>query len=119
MFLLSEEELYREIQESQYILDESKIMYKTIEFGITTNANTLPIYIGQQRLIKEVLKSGKSKDEKIKKLEALKKKFKSVKTWRMNNGNIIPIVDKKIKEVALQKGIDRCDKEISILKGKK
>lgn len=98
------------------LLDEASIVYKAAEFGATMVPATAVNYLNQKKLIKEVVKNSKSDKEAIEKLNALKPKFKKVKTWRMNHGNVIPIADKYTKARICQKAIDAIDKEIDRIK---
>ena len=98
------------------LLDEASIVYKVAEFGATMVPATVANYCNQKKLIKEVVKNSKSDKEAIEKLNTLKPKFKKVKAWRMNHGNVIPIVDKYTKARICQKAIDAIDKEIDRIK---
>lgn len=99
------------------IFNEASILYKTTEFHLTTNAYTLPVYISQKKVIKETIRQSKSNKEAIENLKKLKTKFKGVKTWRMNHGNIVPVLDKKFKEVVFNDSLRAIDKEIEKLEG--
>ena len=109
----------KEIKDEEDIINESSIMYKAAEFSTCLNTTTLPVYIAQRKVIKETIKQSKSNKEAIENLKKLKNKFSRVKIWRMNHGNIIPILDKKSKEIIFNHSIKIIDKEIAKLENVK
>lgn len=109
------EQRLKEIQDEEDIINESSIMYKAAEFSTCLNTTTLPVYVAQRKVIKETIKQSKSNKEAIENLKKLRNKFSRVKIWRMNHGNIIPILDKKSKEIIFNHSIKIIDKEIAKL----
>ena len=98
--------------------NEASFVYKAAEFGLTMVPATGVNYYNQKKLIKEVVKNSKSDKEAIENLTKLKTKFKRVKTWRVNHGNVIPVVDRALKARLCQNAIDACDREIDRIKSK-
>lgn len=99
-------------------LEEANYVYKATEFGLTRPLATLINTKNQHKVIDTVLKNNKLSDkEKITELRKLKTKFKNVKTWRVNHGNLVPIVDKEVKRKICDTALNKIDKEIEKLGG--
>lgn len=68
--------------------------------------------------VKAIMDSDASDSDKLKDLKKLRSNLKRGKTYRKNRGNLIPVVDKAIKEKAYEPMFKVVDKAIAELEGK-